>query len=324
MFKLAVNHSVISSDALLPILYKLYDIEGILECRLLCNGVNDTYLVSTNERKYILRIYKVNWRTKSDIHFEIELLNHLNSNEIPVSYPVMKKDGTYDTEITAPEGQRSAVLFTYAEGGNSDNKESCSLYGEEVARMHLAMDDFHCSHHRFTIDLDHLLDEPIQKIKPLLSHRPEDIEYLESLSNLLQKRINSISPGLEWGLCHGDLHGWNVHFYDSTLTHFDFDCGGFGWRAYDLSVFLWARVRCREKDHFKNELWNTFLESYQKHKAFSEHDLEVVPTFVAIREIWLMGLHTGNSHIWGANQTDQYLKPNLKFLREWCEEHSIN
>lgn len=324
MLKLAVNHSVISSDALLPIIHELYDIGDILECRFLSNGLNDTYIVITNEGKYILRIYKANWRNKSDIDFEIELLNHLISNGVPVSYTVVKKDGGYLTELAAPEGQRFAALFTYAEGGHSDSKENCSLYGGHVAKMHVVMEDFHCSQHRFTIDLDHLLTKPIQSIKPLLSHRPEDIEYLESLSLLLQSRINGISSELSWGVCHGDLHGGNVHFHDSNLTHFDFDCAGFGWRAYDISVFLWAKVRGRGKDHFKNELWSIFLESYQKNKVLSEHDLEVVPTFVAIREIWLMGLHTGNSQIWGAWQNDHYFNTNLQFLREWCEEHSIN
>jgi Ser/Thr protein kinase RdoA (MazF antagonist) len=190
--------------------------------------------------------------------------------------------------------------------------------------MHLALDDFQCSHDRFAIDLDHLLKEPIDPIRRLLAHRPEDIDYLESLSLLLQNRINRISSELDWGVCHGDLHGGNVHFQDSALTHFDFDCGGFGWRAYDLSVFLWARVRGRGKEHFNNERWSEFLESYQKHKMLSVHDIEVIPTFVAIREIWLMGLHTGNSPIWGAWQDDHYFNTSLQFLREWCSENSIN
>ncbi|WP_282942778.1 phosphotransferase [Paenibacillus sp. RC67] len=324
MVNLDVTHSVICTDALLPVIYEIYNVGHILECRFISNGLNDTYLLITNSGKYILRIYKVNWRNKSDIEFEIELLNHLISNGVPVSYPVEKKDGSYLSEFKAPEGQRFAVLFTYAEGGNSDSKESCSLYGEEVAKMHVVMEDFHSSHHRFAIDLDHLLTKPLQSITPLLAHRPEDIAYLESLSLLLKRRINTISSELSWCVCHGDLHGGNVHFHESSLTHFDFDCAGFGWRAYDISVYLWAKVRGRKKDLFQNELWSIFLESYQKNKVLSERDLEVVPTFVAIREIWLMGLHTGNSKIWGAWQNDHYFNKNLQFLREWCEEHSIN
>lgn len=323
MLKLAVNHSVISSDALADALQERYDIGDVLNCRFLCNGLNDTYLVVTSEGKYIFRVYKANWRNRGDICFEIELLHHLKSSGIPVSIPVMTRDGDYLTEIAAPEGHRFAVMFTYAEGGASDKAEHCSLYGEHAARMHLAMDDFRSTHERFNIDLDHLLKKPLAAIKPLLAHRLEDVEYLESLSAILQNRIHKIASELEWGVCHGDLHGGNVHFHENTLTHFDFDCGGFGWRAYDISVFLWARVRCKGKDHFKNEMWDAFLTSYLNYKALSEADLGAVPVFVAIREIWLMGLHTGNSRIWGAWQNDEYFNTNLKFLREWCEEHSI-
>jgi Ser/Thr protein kinase RdoA (MazF antagonist) len=106
--------------------------------------------------------------------------------------------------------------------------------------------------------------------------------------------------------------------------HFDFDCGGAGWRAYDVAVYLWARVRSKGKEHFKNEQWDTFLAAYQKYRALSDSDLRAIPIFVAIREIWLMGLHTSNSQVWGGNwQDDRYFDTNLRFLRDWCEEHSI-
>lgn len=324
MYKPAVKYSVISSSDLNLMINELYNLGNIVECRFLCNGLNDTYLITTNESKYILRIYKTNWRNKNDIDFEIELLGYLIFNGIPVSHSIPKKDGNYITEIGAPEGQRFAVLFTYAEGDFLDNKESALLYGEQVAMMHLAMDTFECNHNRFSIDLDHLLTNPIHSIKSVFSDRPEDIAYLESLALLLQKRVENISHGLEWGVCHGDLHGWNVHFHNDTLTHFDFDCGGYGWRAYDLSVFLWSRVRGRTKEHFKNESWSVFLESYLKIKPLSDIDLASIATFVAIREIWLMGLHTGNSEVWGANNYGDHFSGNLKFLKEWCEENNLN
>jgi Ser/Thr protein kinase RdoA (MazF antagonist) len=323
MLKLPVYHSVISSGAILPVLNDLYEIGAVLECLFISNGLNDTYKVKTSTSKYILRIYKAHWRSKLDIHFEIEMLNHLYRKGIPVSAPIVRRNGEYLIELDAAEGPRYAVLFTYAEGGSSDLKESCGLYGEQVANMHLALDDFKCSQERFALDLNHLLKQPLQSIRGSLCHRPKDMEELESLAQRLATSINEISSALDWGACHGDLHGGNVHFHEQSLTHFDFDCGGFGWRAYDISVFLWAKVRGKEKEHFDNERWTIFLESYQKHKKLSEYDLRAIPVFVAIREIWLMGLHTGNSQIWGAGWLDDhYFDTNLQFLRNWCEVHS--
>ncbi|OME02955.1 hypothetical protein BSK54_08800 [Paenibacillus odorifer] len=324
MLKLPVYHSVISSHAIVPVINDLYEIGDVLECSFYENGLNDTYLLKTSIDKYILRIYKAHWRNKHEIDFELELLNHLNKKNIPVSAPVISRDGGYLIELEAPEGTRYAVLFTFAKGNYSDEKASCELYGEQVAKMHLAMDDFECGQQRFTLNLDHLLKEPLQSIRKHLSHRQEDIDYLESLSEVLANSIAEISSELDWGACHGDLHGANVHFYEDTLTHFDFDCGGFGWRAYDVSVFLWSRVRGKEREHFDNEQWTVFLDSYQKHKVLSENDLKAIPIFVAIREIWLMGLHTGNAQVWSCGwQNDHYFNTNLQFLRNWCEVHSI-
>ncbi|UQZ32665.1 hypothetical protein C2I18_03280 [Paenibacillus sp. PK3_47] len=324
MLKLPVYHSVISSEAILPVIKELYEIGDTLECRFISNGLNDTYTVKTSSGKYILRIYKAHWRSKPDIDFEIEMLNHLYRKDIPASVPVIRKSGEYLIELDAAEGQRFAVLFTYAEGGYSDQQESCGLYGEQVARMHLALDDFKSGQGRFALNLNHLLEQPLEKIQGHLLHRPKDMDYLKSTAQLLTGLVEEISSMLDWGACHGDLHGGNVHFHEESLMHFDFDCGGFGWRAYDISVFLWAKVRGKEKEHFENERWTLFLESYRKHKKMSEYDLKAIPMFVAIREIWLMGLHTGNSEIWGGGwQNDHYFDTNLQFLRNWCEVHSL-
>ena len=326
MLDLAVTHSVISSVALLPVIEEQYEIGVVNGCRFLGNGLNDTYTIKSSTGTYILRIYKTKWRAENDVAFEVELLNHLKDKGIPVSVPIVKADGNDWFEINAPEGKRFAVLFTFAEGNYSETEESSILYGREVAKMHLAMDDFKPSHERFTIDLDHLLDQPMQSINHALAHRPKDLEYLIILSELLRKRVEGISDDLAWGVCHGDLHGGNVHFCENgSLTHFDFDCGGYGWRAYDIAVYLWGKVRGKNKDQFENKLWDKYIHSYLEYNKISECEQQAIPWFVAIREIWLMGLHIGNSHIWGNGwQNDQYFDTNLQFIRDWCDVHSIH
>jgi Ser/Thr protein kinase RdoA (MazF antagonist) len=325
MLKLPITHSVISSTALLPVIVENYEIGVGNVCRFLSNGLNDTYIIKSTTGTYILRVYKSRWRTESDIAFEVELLHHLKQKDIPVSVPIAKMDGDYWFEINAPEGKRFSVLFTFAEGSFSESEETAILYGREVAKMHLAMDDFKPLNERFIIDLDHLLDQPMLSISNSLAHRQNDIKYLKSLSELLRKRVEDISDSLSWGVCHGDLHGGNVYFCENgTVTHFDFDCGGYGWRAYDIAVFQWAKVRGKSKEQFENNFWNKYINSYCEHKEISEYEHQAIPLFVAIREIWLMGLHTGNSHIWGSNwQDDRYFDTNLQFLRDWCEVYSI-
>jgi Ser/Thr protein kinase RdoA (MazF antagonist) len=48
---------------------------------------------------------------------------------------------------------------------------------------------------------------------------------------------------LTWTHCHGDCHGFNARISDAgSAAFFDFDDGGPGYLAYDLSVFLWDKA----------------------------------------------------------------------------------
>ncbi|WP_146762416.1 hypothetical protein [Paenibacillus contaminans] len=79
----------------------------------------------------------------------------------------------------------------------------------------------------------------------------------------------------------------------------------------------------RAEDGFSDERWDAFLAAYLQERPLPEIDLNMIPTFVAIRQIWLIGLHTGNSPIWGAWQDDRYFDRKLRFLREWMETHRL-
>ncbi len=139
------------------------------------------------------------------------------------------------------------------------------------------MDRYSPRHTRFELDARHLLDEPLQKIVPFLQHRTNDLKLVQETADRLRNRLAAAgaSGGYDWGVCHGDLHGWNVfHSEDEGLTHFDFDCCGMGWRSYDVSVFLWARVDGKTgNDSFKDDCWDSFLKAYMKERPLSDQDI---------------------------------------------------
>lgn len=320
------GHTVFDKDALFSKIASIYDIGTPIHTKFVSNGLNDTYSVDTEKGAFILRIYKYQWRSESDIRFELDLLLHLKDYEIPISYPLARKDGDLVTEIDAPEGKRYAALFTFAEGIGKGDLESSINYGHSIALMHDAMDSYMPRHERFQLDSTHLLQEPLQQMLPFLKHRPADTQFVIDLTDRLTARILSYSKeNLDWGVCHGDLHGWNVfHSEDGSLTHFDFDCCGMGWRSYDLSVFLWDRVHGKsEKEEFKDECWDAFIGAYQKERPLNQADLDSIPVFIAARQLWLMGLHTSNSGIWGAWQDDNYFDGKLKFLKAWVDAYGL-
>jgi Ser/Thr protein kinase RdoA (MazF antagonist) len=315
-----VTHSTLSIKALMADVLPYYDIGTPLECRFLDPGLNDTYLVKTKTEKYILRVYRRGWRSHSEILYELDVLLHLKRQSVSVSAPVPRKDGKLLHIVSAPEGPRTIVLFTYAPGQEpiyeADKENESYQYGRSVAQIHSETDKFQSQHQRFHLDLEYLLDAPLKSIQPLLLHRPGDWEYLLSLSERLRQHVvNFPLNDLEGGFCHGDFHGGNVHVeQDGTLTFFDFDSYGYGWRAYDIAVFRWAaRGSGKEK-----ERWPHFLRGYREVRPISEADIQATPYFVAIRQIWLLGLHAGNGQDWGFGwMDDQYFDEEIKFLREW-------
>ncbi len=128
-----------------------------------------------------------------------------------------------------------------------------------------------------------------------------------------------LAGDLEWGVCHGDFQGANCHATaDETVTFFDFDCCGAGWRAYDLATFRWA-VTMNGAD---NALWTAFIAGYRERRLVRDADWDVIPTFVPIRHLWWMGTHIAHRSKWGAKwQGDRYVDQGLAFLRTWSAEH---
>jgi Ser/Thr protein kinase RdoA (MazF antagonist) len=275
------------------------------------------------EQKCIFRVYRSNWRSRSDIAYEIDALAHLRNRDVAVSEALRRSDGDYLCTFEAPEGTRHAVLFAFAPGaGLSYDKDGDVLacrYGRGVAEIHNAMDAFATSHQRPPLDLNHLIDAPLRHIKSIMAPRPADWEYLQCLADRLRDAFDKVPlDSLQYGFCHGDLNGWNAHATAAgALTFFDFDCCGPGWRAYDIAVFRWlARVCEKEK-----ERWTAFLRGYREVRELGQVDLDATSLFVGARAIWLLGLHAANSCDWGSGWIDEpYLNRAMKFLRCWNDE----
>jgi Ser/Thr protein kinase RdoA (MazF antagonist) len=93
-----------------------YGLSNATSCNLLKAGINHTYLIKDEEKRFIFRVYSLDWRTEIEILEEIRLLNLLKANKISISYPISDNTDNYIQSINAPEGERLAVMFSFAEG----------------------------------------------------------------------------------------------------------------------------------------------------------------------------------------------------------------
>jgi len=318
---LPVTYSILSADALLERIAGAYAIGAPVSCQLVRPGSNDTYLVTTEEDRFVARVYGAHWRSLPEISYEVDLLGHLAARGVGVSSPIAGRDGTVALALPAPEGTRYLVLFTRAPGTplSWDEEEHCHMAGEAAARLHAASDDFQSRHARFRLDLEYLVDAPLAALRPFLLHRPDDLRHVEDLAGRLCARAAAaIGSGLDWGVCHGDLGNRNIHVgADGTLTVIDFDLAGPGWRAYDFVAAQWlASYEGRAR------IWDAFVRGYRERRPLGAADLAAVPVFHGMSRLWTVGLDARNAARWGTlPMSDYYLDTYMRSLREWEDEY---
>lgn len=316
-----VAYSLLSKEALLSHIKENYIIDKPVSFEYFLRGMNDTYVVVTEQTKYIFRVYRADRRNYAEIKFELDLLNHLNVHGVDVSIPIRKIDGTFMNEFSVNEGIKYGVMFSFAEGNEKPihTIEDSYLFGKSVGKIHKVTDTFKSEHVKGNLDVEHLIENPLNIIRLHMNHRQKDFNFLYDMAmRLKEKLIRHLEEGLEWGVCHGDLHGnTNVAFTDDgKLTHYDFDICGYGWRAYDIAEFRLAReIHSRHDEDEVERLWEAFLKGYRDVRYLSENDVKAVPIFVALRQLWLFGLCFSESELIGkADFDDGFIDSKMEYF----------
>lgn len=314
--KIGASYSTICADELLLKLVPQYLVEKPETCRFWQRGVNDTYQICCADELYSLRIYRHGLRSKVEIDFEIAALNYLHEHGAKVAYPIAKREGGFVSELHSPEGLRYAIMTTHAKGSipNYDDAENARLFGASVAELHHRSEGFETEHVRPRLETGYLLDSSLDIIRPFLQKNPADLKFVEDTAADLRRAVSNVpASSLDVGFCHGDCHGCNVHNDQGLLTHFDFDCCGFGFRVFELATFRWGSWN----DDNSSALWSLFLEGYRSKRDIGAEDLALVDSFVIIRHIWWMALIMGNARDFGYSETgDGFINHHLGYIRK--------
>jgi Ser/Thr protein kinase RdoA (MazF antagonist) len=223
----------------------------------------------------------------------------------------------------APEGIRYYTLFSFAPGTVRYplTVAQCHMLGMYMAQIHQTSNSFSTSHPRHHFDLAFLLDDAIERIKPFLHAQSDvDINVIETAADLVRAQVANITRTEDtYGIIGGDFHGYNNHFTDSDdLTFFDFELCGYGWRAYDLAVFLWNA----RSNNTPSEWWEAVLQGYQTVRQLTQAEQAALPTLIYARHIWLMGAHTRARERFGdAWLSNFYWKSNIQRLTDPCIDY---
>ncbi len=285
-------YSTLAPHALTDLIFHHYNIEVPKGCRFWHRGLSDVYLVETLAEDYILRISHQHWRNENEIRFELEFLNFLAQQQIPVAAPLHHKEGGYALEINAPEGKRYASLFPFAPGGvaiGDLNKTQAFLFGESLAQLHQTAQSFSPSIHRQPLTLNYLLDDSLHIIAPFLHHRLDEWRYLIDTCMVIKKQLKAI-PTIApfWTTCWGDPHSGNVHFTDQDqMMMFDFDQCGMGWRAFDIAKF----IQVSSQSGLSRAVRDAFLTGYASVASLTSIEEASLQALTQTAYIWSWSIH---------------------------------
>jgi Ser/Thr protein kinase RdoA (MazF antagonist) len=319
-----VEYSSLSTKALQKLISSNYSIGKNLSIQFLKRGFNDTYLIVENDYKYILRVYKHNWRTIENIETELSTLNYLKEILNSVSFPIKDKQGVFIQKINAPEGERYAVLFSFAEGNliRKLSLEQSYLLGIEVGKIHSLTQNKSFGSTAQNYDIEKQFETTLKTLEPILVNYSEQYAYLLQLKDDFINTFNSIDKSeLGFGICHGDLQAENFHIdQNDTFTFFDFDFFGTGYLAYDIGVFMWY-------DH-KNktpEIIEAFLKGYQTQRILTKTEIKLIPYFSTLRALFQMTLYCNISNgqdlpLWPAQQVADFIKK----VNAWHDKKAKN
>ncbi|HEY0030513.1 MAG TPA: phosphotransferase [Bacteroidia bacterium] len=312
-----VEYSSLSTQALLQMLIETYSIPKHSTILFLKRGFNDTYLIESEGTRYILRVYKHRWRTEESIKGEIELLAYLKSNSISVSAAIADSRQQFIQHITAPEGIRYAVLFTYAAGEQVRklSAEQACLLGIETAKIHMLTEGKELDTAQ-NYSIEYQFDTTLHTLQTILKAHPEAYAYLETLQEEFLETFRIINKeDLAKGICHGDLQAENFHLSkENVFTFFDFDFFGSAYLVYDIGVFIWYDHKNKPK-----EVVDAFLQGYQTKRKLTAAELKLLPYFSTLRALFQMTLYCQISDgkqlpLWPAQQVADFIKKVEKWM----------
>lgn len=317
-----MNHFPVISSNLSPthlavFIQDLYGLSKQTSCSLLKAGINHTYLIKDVEKRFIFRIYSRDWRSEHEISEEIRLLNLLKGNNISISYPITDKIDNYIQTINAPEGERFAVMFSFAEGEkllNFDEKSHFQI-GVLMAQIHLITQNLHLERVEYTPQT--LIGKVFDYLPSFLSNDTEEMSFMQSTQTYLFDEFAKIdSSKIRVGAVHLDIWFDNLNIAkDGTITIFDFDFCGNGWLCMDIAYYI-LQLHSTEKDEAicKSKL-DSFLAGYESVTPISEEEKRILPMLGVSLYFFYIGIQCQRFDNWSNTfLNEMYLKRFINLL----------
>ncbi|WP_318617498.1 phosphotransferase enzyme family protein [Sporosarcina sp. YIM B06819] len=284
---MTVIKPIIEESTLVTILSDIYCLTEPISCKFLRRSFNDHYSIKSGTKQFILRVYINNKnyiRSINDFRFELDFLEYLFINKLPVIPPIKSINNQNLCKFNLNQETVYIALFSFAKGTAIDinlNKDQATNFGEIIAKLHLSSKNFKSKYSRYCLDVQSLIEEPLQLIgKYAYSFGLGNLSFFDNHSKKLIDRINDLPINNEtFGIVHGDPNPSNYHFSNENgFSLFDFDHCAYGYRIHDLAVIRLC---------FPEKVYDAILGGYELIRPLQDIErdcLEVYTDFLLIRK----------------------------------------
>lgn len=294
----------------------------IVFCRLLKTNMNHSYRVVADNEHYILRVYNQKHRNIQQVAEEVNLLNKLKDT-VHVSYPILGTTDKFIYEINAPEGNRCAVLFSFAKGNKIRHLTTELNYniGIESGKLHLSTQN--ASIDRTNYSIEKLVDWAHQQLSLYISETLEEMKTIKTCVTVLSEAFSRFP--LRSGVVHLDIWYDNMSIQeDGIVTLFDFDNCGNGWLVLDIGYYC-MQLFYTEPDGAEYEKKKAaFIEGYRSITPVSDEELELIPYVGLAIWIYYLGVQAQRfDNFANIFLSENYIRMMIARVKGWLKYHNI-
>ena len=317
--------SIITPAYITTFVIENYGFDKSTTCNLLRSGINHTYLITTPDKKFVFRVYHINWRTENEINEELKLLDYLKENNQLVSYPIKDTSNKYIQQINTIEGNRFGILFSYAEGEviRKPSEKVCFNFGIAMAKLHQLTVDKQID--RKTHNANSLVKWALEKVVYKFPDSVNEIDYFKRAYQVISSKFEH-TVNVRKGIVHLDLWHDNMKVKNKTeITFFDFDNCGNGFLFLDIgySLMLFYRNDPHKERFLARQA--SFLKGYESIVKISDEEKRLIP--YGGLAIWL---HYTGQHVQRFNDfsnhflSDEFLKYWISTVNKWMLFNNIS
>lgn len=307
-----VSSSILSAKHLTSFLQEKYRLSPDTHCQILKSGINDTYKVSDGGSIFVWRVYSLGWRSREEISEELKFLQQLKEKSIAISYPIADIKNNYVQTLQAPEGDRFAVLFSYANGAKQHivSAETHFQIGQLMAQIHKISCGMTLDKVQYTPEI--LLNDSLIKISKFLSDESEEMRFMKSTQAFLIQEWHNIDfSKMRQGIVHLDIWFDNLNVdEEGRATIFDFDFCGNGLLALDIAYYVKQlhNVERYEEKEYQPKV-DSFMIGYESVNPISDEEKRLIPILGISLYYFYLGVQCHRYDNWSNSfLSENYLK----------------